>query len=83
MQTLTGTKRLGRTETGERPLRVLRSRPSAMTFYHRRQIVRVMRALDQAADAVGLMRPQWVMEQDVWHASPEVAATEPASTVVS
>ena len=63
--------RLVELETGERPLRVLRSRPSAMTFYHRRQIVRVMRALDQAADAVGLMRPQWVMEQDVWHASPK------------
>lgn len=57
-------------ETGECPPRVLRSDPSPNMFLHRREIVRVMRAFDLGCDAVGLDRPDWIMEQDVWHAAP-------------
>lgn len=57
--------------TGNRPQRVLRSRPTAGTFHHRREIVRVMRAFDQGCDAVGLDRPEWIMEQDAWATAPK------------
>jgi len=65
--------RLVEFETGERPPRVLRSEPSPATFLHRRMIVRVMRAIDQACDAVTLPRPNWIMEQDVWRDAPQQA----------
>lgn len=57
--------------TGDRPQRILRSRPAAATFLHRREIVRVMRAFDQGCDAAKLQRPDWIMEQDAWHAAPK------------
>ena len=57
--------------TGNRPQRVLRSRPAAVTFLNRREIVRVMRAFDIGCDAAGLQRPDWIMEQDAWHTAPK------------
>lgn len=56
---------------GVRPPRVLRSRPAGTTFLHRCEIVRVMRAFDLGCDAVGLSRPEWVMEQDAWPEAPK------------
>ncbi len=58
-------------QSGQRPPRISRSRPAPVTLLHRREIVRVMRAFDQAADATSLDRPDWVMEQDVWHEAPQ------------
>lgn len=51
--------------TGTFPKRVLRSAPSAATFYHRLQIVRCRFAFDEAARREGLPPPQWIMEQDM------------------
>lgn len=65
--------RLIEMQTGVYPERILRSDPSPGTFWHRQQIVRVMRAIDLACDAVEVDRPEWIMEQDAWtNANPKL-----------
>lgn len=54
-----------RLRTGSQPKRVLKSAPSAATFYHRLEIVRCRFAFDEAMRSESLPRPQWIMEQDV------------------
>jgi hypothetical protein len=54
-----------RVRTGVYPRRVLRSEPSAATFWHRLQTVRVRVAFDRAAASEGLPSPRWILEQDL------------------
>lgn len=51
--------------SGARPaLRVMRSDPKPMTLLHRRLVVIVRLALDNACQQAGIGVPDWIMEQD-------------------
>ena len=50
--------------TGEYPHRVLKSDPSAITYWHRLQVVKVRVAFDRAAAIAGLPPLRWIMEAD-------------------
>lgn len=51
-------------ETGQRPRRVMHSRPSPFTLRHRLLAVRVRLVFDQAARLLRLPPLEWIMEQD-------------------
>ena len=50
--------------TGNYPPRVLTSDPSAVTYWHRLQVVKLRVAFDQAAAIAGLPPLRWIMEAD-------------------
>lgn len=50
--------------TGNHPLRVLKSDPSAATYWHRLGVVRVRIAFDRSAADAGLPPLRFIMEQD-------------------
>lgn len=52
--------------TGERPKRILNSRPTAGTFLHRRDVSRVMQTFTRSCELAVLPLPDWILEQDPW-----------------
>ncbi len=57
--------------TGQRPSRILNSRPTAGTFLHRHDVSIVMQCFTHSCTMSGLPLPEWVMEQDPWPAAPK------------
>lgn len=49
---------------GTRPLRVSKGEPQASTIHHRLGIVRTKLVLDAASQSLGLLPPEWFLEQD-------------------
>ncbi len=58
------------TQTGSRPPRILRTSPSPFTFFHRMEIVQVIRQFNTGCERAGLSQPEWIMEQDPYPDAP-------------
>lgn len=52
-------------QAGMPPQRLLRNDPRPETLLHRRDLARVMLALDNAVWRAGLPEPEWILEQDL------------------
>lgn len=50
--------------TGKKPERLLRTDPKPQTLLHRRNVARVMLAVDKAAELAKLPEVSWILEQD-------------------
>lgn len=57
--------------TGQRPARYLTGEPAASTFFHRRDVAKVVSTFTKFAVMAGLDEPKWILEQDCWHAAPK------------